>query len=93
MSEQGFSLYILRCADNTLYTGIASDLERRLREHRGQRGAKYLRGRGPFELVFSCAVGSRQRAQRLEYRVKQLRRYDKERLLDGSLSIEALAGT
>ena len=91
MSGGAFSLYILRCADGSLYTGIASDLERRLREHDGgRRGAKYLRGRAPFELVFSCDAGTRDSAQRLEYRVKRLCRRDKERLLDGQLEIDAL---
>lgn len=92
MPSPEFSLYILRCADGTLYTGIAVDVERRLAEHRsGRRGARYLRGRGPLELVFSAVVGDRSAASRLEYRVKQLNREKKSELLAGRLDLAALA--
>ena len=78
-----WSVYLLRCADNSLYTGIATDVNRRLTEHRnGSRGAKYLQGRGPFELAFECAVGDRGLASRVEYRIKRLPKHEKERLLD-----------
>jgi putative endonuclease len=77
MSE--WSIYLLRCADGTLYTGIATDVSRRISEHeQGKRGAKYLRGRGPFELVFQRVVGDHGVALRLEYHVKQLPRIEKE---------------
>lgn len=83
-----FHLYIVRCADGTLYTGIARDVERRLRAHEGGRaGAKYLRGRQPLELVFSAHVGSRAAAQRLESRVKRLSRETKLALVGGSLDL------
>ncbi len=79
MSE--WSIYMLRCADGSLYTGIATDVPRRVSEHeRGKRGAKYLRGRGPFELVYQRTVGDRRVATRIEYRVKQLPRIEKENL-------------
>ncbi len=82
----GFSLYILRCADSSLYTGIANDVCRRLDEHRlGGRGARYLRGRQPFELVFECPVGDRGAATRLECRVKRLSKRRKEDLVAGRL--------
>ena len=82
---------MLRCADGSLYTGITTDVERRLREHAdGNRGAKYLRGRSPFELVFNCFAGERDTAQKLERRIKRLRRSDKQRLIDGVLSIDEL---
>ena len=88
-----YSLYIVRCADGSLYTGIAADVPRRLREHAGSpRGARYLRGRGPLELVFSEAVGSRSRAQRLEACVKKLSRAAKLRLISGATTLNALAG-
>ena len=91
MPSPEFSLYILRCADGTLYTGIAVDVERRLAEHRaGRRGARYLRGKGPLELVFSAVVGDRSRASRLEYRVKQLNRAKKSQLVAGRLDLAAL---
>jgi putative endonuclease len=85
-----YSIYILRCADGSLYTGIALDVRRRLEEHRdGARGAKYLRGRSPFELVFECAAGDRGDAQHLEHRVKRMSRGDKEALIAGELQLEA----
>lgn len=83
-----FHLYIVRCADDTLYTGIARDVGRRLRAHAGSKnGAKYLRGRKPLKLVFSARVGSRAEAQRLESRVKRLSREAKLALVGGSLSL------
>ena len=89
-----YSLYILRCADGTLYTGIALDVGRRLEEHRrGGRGAKYLRGRTPVELVFEQPAGDRAEALRLEHRVKRLSRADKEALIGGDLSPLQAAGT
>ena len=79
MSE--WSIYLLRCADGSVYTGIATDVSRRISEHeQGKRGAKYLRGRGPFELVYQRVVGDRSIATRIEYRVKQLTRIEKEDL-------------
>ena len=73
---------MLRCADDSLYTGIATDVERRVSEHAGgTRGAKYLKGRLPVTLVFRCEVGDRSIAQRLEYRIKRLAKTDKERLI------------
>jgi len=64
-----------------MYTGIATDVSRRISEHeQGKRGAKYLRGRGPFELVYQRAVGDRSVATRIEYCVKQLSRSEKENL-------------
>lgn len=82
-----YSLYILRCRDGSLYTGIALDVARRLEEHRqGVRGAKYLRGRRPVELVYEQPAGDRAAAQRLEYRVKSLSRAEKETLIGGDLS-------
>lgn len=80
--ESGWSVYLLRCGDGSLYTGIAIDVARRLAEHEaGARGAKYLRGRGPLELAFSQQVGDRSAASRLEYRIKRLSREQKEMLI------------
>jgi len=80
-------LYLVRCADGSLYTGIAKDVERRLAEHRENRGAKFLRGRGPLELVFRAGVGSRGEALRAELWVKALPRERKEALVAGALSL------
>jgi putative endonuclease len=76
-----WSIYLLRCGDGSLYTGIATDVSRRISEHeQGKRGAKYLRGRGPLELVYQRAVGDRSVATKIEYCVKQLSRTQKQDL-------------
>lgn len=78
----GWSVYVLRCADNSLYTGISTDVERRLQQHsNGRGGARYLKGRTPLTLEFSHSVGDRSHASRIEYRLKQLSKPEKERLL------------
>lgn len=90
-ASRDYSLYILRCADGTFYTGIALDVSQRLLEHeRGARGAKYLRGRAPFKLVFECVAGDRAAALRLEHRVKRLPRSAKQALIDGRLELADL---
>lgn len=86
-----YSVYIVECGDGSFYTGIATDVERRLQEHQaGTRGARYLRGRGPLRVVFSCEVGNRSRAQSVEYRIKQLSRQQKLELIDGRLDLVIL---
>lgn len=92
MTSQQFSLYIVRCADGSLYTGIATDVARRLAEHEsGPQGAKFLRGKGPLEVVFSAVVGDRAMASRLEYRVKRLSRAQKVELIEGHRDLRSLA--
>ena len=60
MANTEYSVYIVRCADDTYYTGIAADVARRIAEHESSpRGAKYLKGRGPLTLVYSASVGDR----------------------------------
>ena len=91
MADTEYSVYIVRCADDTYYTGIAADVARRLEEHESSpRGAKYLKGRGPLQLVFSEFVGDRSTASRLEYRIKQMQRPEKEALIDGRTSLQEL---
>lgn len=91
MSGDDYSLYIVRCGDGSLYTGIATDVDRRLREHEeGKRGSRYLRGRGPLRLEFSEPLGSRGRAQRFEHRVKRLGREQKEELIAGVSTLDEL---
>jgi len=86
-----YSLYILRCADGSLYTGISTDVERRLREHAsGQRGAKYLRGKGPFRLEFQRYLGDRSTASQAEFYIKRLGRRDKEELITGRRTLTEL---
>ncbi len=92
MTSTQYSVYIVRCADDTYYTGIAADVGRRLFEHESSpRGAKYLKGRGPLTLVYSESVGDRSSASRIEYRIKQLNRADKESLINGVTSLQELA--
>ena len=91
MANTEYSVYIVRCADDTYYTGIAADVARRLVEHESSpRGAKYLKGRGPLQLVYSQAAGDRSKASRLEYRIKQLNRSDKEALISGRTTLQRL---
>jgi len=89
---------LLRCSDNSLYTGIATDVSRRLREHEdGKLGAKYLRGRGPLTLVFQQVVGGRSRASRVEHHIKRLSKRKKEAFVRSPdmfrSHIQALAAT
>jgi len=76
-------VYMIRCANGALYTGVTTDVERRFGEHAsgGPKAAKYLRGRGPMVLVYSCQVGSRSEALVEERRIKRLKKSDKEALL------------
>jgi len=77
-----YSVYLVRCRDGSLYTGIAKDVRRRMTEHdQGTKGAKYLRGRGPLELVFQRQIGDRSLATRIENRIKQLPRVKKQALV------------
>ena len=79
--ENTWKLYILRCGDGTLYTGITTDVEKRLEAHRSGKGAKYTRGRGPLELVYREDCGDHGAALRREYAVKALTREEQEKLL------------
>ncbi len=86
-----YSVYIVRCADGTLYTGISTDVARRLLEHEcGKRGAKYLRGRSPLKLEYAEVIGDRSSASRAEFLVKQLDREAKEGLIAGQRSLADL---
>ena len=85
-------LYMVRCSDSSLYTGIATDVARRFTEHaaQGKRAAKYLRGKDPLALVIAVEVGSRAEASRLEAKVKRLAKIDKEELIKGVESLASL---
>jgi len=76
-------LYVIRAGDESLYTGVATDPERRFAEHEAStgRGAKYLRCRHPLRLEFHLPIGSRSLAQRAEHRVKRLPKASKEALI------------
>jgi len=76
-------VYIVRCADNTLYTGIAKDVARRVEEHNSSNllGASYTRGRRPVALVYAEVVQTRSAAAKREYEIKQMNRQAKDGLL------------
>ena len=80
-------LYLIRTADNKLYTGITTDVERRYQKHQSGKGAKALRGKGELTLAFSAPVGDRSLALRAEYRVKQLTKRQKETSGSGRCSV------
>ena len=81
--EVKWYLYILRCGDGTLYTGITTDVPKRLEQHRTGKGAKYTRGRSPLELVYQEECGSHSEALKRELAVKKLTREQKEVLIRG----------
>lgn len=74
-------VYMLRCGDGTLYTGVTDNVERRLAAHRVGKGAKYTRGRGPLKLVYQEQVPDKSAALRREYQIKQLPKQEKEGLI------------
>ena len=79
-----FSLYILACADGSLYTGIAVEVARRLAQHNGEkpRGARYTSARRPVRLVYEAKFPSRSAALKEEIRIKRLTRQDKQALVE-----------
>lgn len=92
MGQSRWSVYLVRCASGALYTGIATDVARRLCDHRQARGkgAKYLRGREPLRLVFEKSVGGRGLAQRVESRIKKLSKARKEALIGKGRAIDEI---
>ena len=87
-----WSVYLVRCRDDSLYAGIALDVNRRIEEHcEGKRGAKYLRGRGPLELVMRRELGDRSLALKVELRIKKLSRKAKKNLIQNPEMIDEIA--
>lgn len=80
--ENSWKLYILRCGDGTLYTGITTDVEKRLEAHRSGKGAKYTRGRGPLELVYREECGHHSAALKRELEIKAMPREEKLKLFE-----------
>jgi putative endonuclease len=76
-------LYMIRTGDGSLYTGVATDVNRRLAEHRegGRSGARYLRGKRPLKLVYKKRIGSASLALRAERRIKKMRKARKEEIV------------
>ncbi|MFA5215599.1 GIY-YIG nuclease family protein [Sulfuricurvum sp.] len=80
-SEKAYTLYILKCSDNTYYTGIAIDVEKRLNEHNASdKGAKYTRSRRPVTLMYSETCSDKSSALKRELAIKRMKRTAKEGL-------------
>ena len=78
-----YYVYIVRCSDNSLYTGITTDINRRIHEHNEtKKDAKYTKSRRPVSLVYSALIGDRSSAQKEEYRIKKLSKIKKQELVD-----------
>ncbi|HSX20978.1 MAG TPA: GIY-YIG nuclease family protein [Gammaproteobacteria bacterium] len=94
-TPKAWYVYIIRCADRSLYTGITTDVTRRVREHcaQGKRTAKYLRGKAPLKLVLQLAIGNKDVALQVEYKIKQLSKAQKEAMItcinQGMLTVNA----
>jgi len=83
-----YYLYILRCSDQTLYTGITKDLQRRVKEHNfSSLGARYTRGRRPVKLIYSKKFTNRSAASQEEFRVKKLSRKQKVAIIKKSVNL------
>ena len=78
--------YILKCNDNTLYTGWTNNLEKRLESHNAGKGAKYTKPRLPVELVYYESFETKQEAIKREYEIKKLKRKQKEELIQSKES-------
>ena len=74
--------YILKCKDNTYYTGYTNDLTKRIKAHNEGKGAKYTKGRGPVELIYYEEYEDKTSAMRREWEIKQLTREEKEKIIN-----------
>ena len=79
--EEKWSVYMLRCGDGSLYTGVAKDVQERLKMHQSGKGAKYTRGRGPLELVYAETCECKSDALKREIFIKALSREEKLKLI------------
>ena len=82
-TDQSWSLYIIRCSDGSLYTGITKDIKRRFKEHQSQgaKCAKYLRGKSPLKLVYSVNNLTQRQALQMELNIKKMPKTQKENLI------------
>jgi len=83
-------VYLLRCSDGALYTGISTDIPRRLAEHQQGKGAKYLRGKGPLHLVLKKVIGAKGLALSVESCIKKLSKDRKEALIKQEGAIDQM---
>jgi len=87
-NESDWNVYMVRCRDGKLYTGIATDVERRFAEHQSGKGAKYLRGRAPLKLAFKIKIGRRSLALKVERLIKRLPRFKRERIVETGIDVD-----
>ena len=80
-AKPNWYLYILKCADDSLYTGITTDVERRIKQHTEGKGAKYTRGKVPLKLVYKKRFKNRSLASKREAAIKKLTREEKIKLI------------
>ena len=78
-----WSVYIIQCRDQTLYTGITNNLTKRLEMHESGQAAKYTKGRGPFKLVYQEFFENRSLSTKRELEIKKFKKEDKNKLIEG----------
>ena len=81
MQPNDWFLYMIRCNNGQLYTGITTDIERRFSEHTNGKGAKFLRGKGPLEMLYQKKIGSHSEALKAEISMKNMSKADKEQIV------------
>ena len=86
MSETRWHVYMVRCSDDSLYTGVALDAHKRFAEHARGRGAKYTRAKGAVSLAYVAALFSKSQAFGVEWRIKRLKKNIKERIVRDQFS-------
>ena len=79
-------VYLLRCKDNTIYCGYTNNLEKRIETHNSGKGSKYTRGRRPLKLIYVEELSSKSIALKREYKLKQLSKYEKEKLVKSNVN-------
>lgn len=84
VQQQNNYVYILKCKDNSFYTGWTTDLSKRIQRHNLGLGAKYTRSRRPVELIYFETFENKSEALKREYQIKQLTRKQKEKLIEGN---------
>jgi putative endonuclease len=85
MKMSDWTVYILKCGDDSYYTGITNDLQKRISDHENGLGAKYTQGRGPFEIAYTEKVANRSEASKREFAIKKLSRLQKVKIISGIL--------
>lgn len=84
--EKPWFVYLIRTKSGHLYTGITVDVIHRLAQHEAGKGAKYLKGKAPLQLVYYVNIGDRRLAAQYEYKIKQLKKQQKEKLVENQPS-------